>query len=41
MEDKYTKILAWIITTVAVIIGIKWTGSEWFLWALFIPAMIE
>ena len=32
MEDKYTKILAWIITTVAVIIGMKWTGSAWCLW---------
>ena len=41
MEDKYTKILVWIITTVAVIIGMKWTGSAWCLWALFIPAMIE
>jgi hypothetical protein len=41
MEDKYTKTLAWIITTVAVIIAMKWTGSAWCLWELFIPAMIE
>lgn len=41
MDDKYTKTLAWIITTVAVIIAMKWTGSAWCLWALFIPAMIE
>lgn len=41
MEDKYTKIFVWIITTVAVIIGMKWTGSAWRLWALFVPAMIE
>lgn len=26
---------------IAVIIGMKWTGSAWCLWALFIPAMIE
>ncbi|SCI30826.1 Uncharacterised protein [uncultured Coprococcus sp.] len=41
MEDKYTKIFVWIITAVTVIIGMKWTGSAWCLWGLFIPTMIE
>lgn len=32
---------AWIATAVAVIFGIKLTGSSWCLWAFFFPAGIS
>ena len=41
-EDKiYPVWVAAICVILAVIIAMKWTGSAWCLWALFIPAMIE
>lgn len=32
---------AWISTAAAVIAGVYFTGSEWCLWALLIPALIK
>lgn len=35
--DKYTKPVAWVATSAAVIAAIYFTKSPWCLWALIVP----
>ncbi len=37
--DKYTKLVAWIATSVTVIAAVYFTKSPWCMWAMFIPLL--
>ena len=35
------KICIWMIMAITILIAMKWTGSAWCLWGLFIPASVQ